>query len=295
MTDAVIVAAVAALAAGFFVLLRQQRLIRRRQRGLDARLRRLERDRLLALERDAAAREVHERAARGELDLRLPFAFTGEEGEDLFLWRVFEGQPTGRYLEIGAFDGTTCAVSYPFECVGWTGLLVEPNPRHATLCRARRPHSTVVEAAASRRGSSGTIRLRVPGGDAIGGLSGFLETDTHGRDETLARRGVRPDEFEARLTTLADILDEHPGRLDFAVLDVEGHEPELLDGIDLARHRPRLFLIEDLSEGRDRTVRDTMLAAGYRHAGRVGMSEVYVEGGEADLLARALRHARPES
>jgi hypothetical protein len=49
-----------------------------------------------------------------------------------------------------------------------------------------------------------------------------------------------------RVMTLDEVLAEagHPP-LDFVSIDVEGLQIEVLKGFDLARHRPRLLIVED--------------------------------------------------
>src|SRR5205085_63384 len=69
---------------------------------------------------------------------RYPIEFPSQFGEDMLLWDLFGGKTSGFFIEVGAHDGHSDAISYPFEAVGWTGLLVEPLPDRYKECAARR-------------------------------------------------------------------------------------------------------------------------------------------------------------
>ena len=77
-------------------------------------------------------------------------------GEDVVLWELLRPGTQGFFVEAGAFDGYAFSVTYVLECIGWHGLLVEALPDQAEACRARRPHSRVVNAALARPGSPPT-------------------------------------------------------------------------------------------------------------------------------------------
>ena len=51
-----------------------------------------------------------------------------QNAEDALLWDLLGDREHGFFVEAGAYDGYTFSVSYLFECVGWSGLLVEPIP-----------------------------------------------------------------------------------------------------------------------------------------------------------------------
>ncbi|HYE01637.1 MAG TPA: FkbM family methyltransferase [Phycisphaerales bacterium] len=276
------------LGAAVAVLIRQQRLARRRQRETAARVRECE----AGLIRLRA--KVYGRLARPEIGSGPPgppVEFTSESGEDALLWDLFEERRTGFYVEVGAFDGYTLSVTYPFEAMGWTGVLVEALPERAEACRARRPRSMVVHAALGPRGSQGRASFTVVGADETDEMLSFLSTSAvHARN--LERRGDRRQTVTVPLTTMDRVLDDAgvaPGTIDFVVIDVEGGELGLLRGFDLERFRPRVLCIEDLARGRDGSVRAHVEARGYEHAGVTGRNDLYVRADEPALLARARR------
>lgn len=75
---------------------------------------------------------------------RRPFCSRSHGGEELFLYGLAtalglpEGEP-GVYLEAGGNDGwTTTNTNYLDACMGWRGLLVEPEPRAFSTMRSLR-------------------------------------------------------------------------------------------------------------------------------------------------------------
>lgn len=76
--------------------------------------------------------------------------------------------------------------------------------------------------------------------------------------------------------TLDAILQEAdaPAPVDFASINVEGHEVEVLRGFDLARWRPRLLLVED--HVATLATHRFLSCAGYRLIRRTGLNGWYV-------------------
>ncbi len=218
----------------------------------------------------------------------LPLACPSQIGEDVLLLDIFDGSRTGFFVEAGAHDGFTHSATWILEAIGWTGLLVEPNPAAAAKCRAARPGSRVVHAALTTHAAPASVEF-------------VLVDEGRPREQlsyvpSLAQRGNLPPAHapaETRRTSvpaarLSDLLDEAGATtLDVLVLDVEGAELPALRGLDLARHRPRVCLIEDGSRPSDRLVCAHLKDHGYVHIGRWRFNTLYVRDDEPGLIARA--------
>src|SRR5687768_6339271 len=193
-------------------------------------------------------------AAQAELMLRrrggaprFDVEFVSQYGEDVIVWELLRPKTDGFFIEAGAFDGYRYSVTYGLEALGWTGLLVEPLPEPAARCARRRPHSRVAQAALSRRGASPAATLTVLD-DHYGGMLSYLHTsEQHESATSWAKRS----QVTVPVTTLDELLKDHTGPIDLAVIDVEGGELDVLDGFDLTRFRPRLLIVEDNAQGRD--------------------------------------------
>jgi FkbM family methyltransferase len=153
----------------------------------------------------------------------------------------------GFFVEAGGNDGMSQSNTYWFERFrGWRGILVEPVPDQARLCRRNRPHAKVVNAALVADDSIKSIRIKaarlmafIPGGRSA------TEEETHLRTAMDIQNLADVPEIDVPALTLAAVLDAHGDRrVDFFSLDVEGYEIPVLQGMNVERHRPRLILVE---------------------------------------------------
>lgn len=158
--------------------------------------------------------------------------------EDLHLWRCFDGQRDGFYIDIGAGNPVYDNVSFSFYLGGWRGIAVEPNPALAALGRAVRPRDYLYE------GLAGTS----PGETTL-----YLQREFHGLSTTIAEQarivekelGRSADALTRPVTTLAALCEAHaPATFDFLKIDVEGAEADVLRSADFRRFRPKVIVVE---------------------------------------------------
>lgn len=168
------------------------------------------------------------------------------------------------FVEVGANDAQNMSQTWHLEQLGWTGILIEPQPALAAALRRRRRGRVFAVACSSPQMSGRTLPLHL--------------SDIH--------RSLNPDFFvagahttgviEVPLRTLDDILSEAqaPIPIDFLSIDVESHEIEVIAGLDLAKWRPRLILIEDLAL--DLRLHRLLVSRGYKWVRRTGLNGWYV-------------------
>lgn len=249
---------------------------------IEARLR-MQDAQIADLRRDAYAYRVESRLREEGVTPSLPVRFRSQFGEDTTLWDLFGGKRDGFFLEVGAYDGKHFSVSYAFEAAGWRGVLIEAIPEAAEQCRANRPGSRVVHAALGGPGHAPTATFTVAQGRE---LLSYLHTDEHHLRQ-IRGSGVSTREVTVPVMTMNEVLGEHAGPIDFASIDVEGAEVELLKGFDLERFRPRVLLIEDSTLGADTpVVRFMAERAAYRYLGTVGVNRLYVRADDRDIFDR---------
>jgi len=290
MKDALlIVLCIAVVVLAFFQAINAKRLARiRRRAGRSMHVGPEEHLRLQKQLYDHVARE-HCRAMG--LQPRLPLEFRSEWGEDALLYDLFRDVPSGVFVEVGALDGHRCSISYVFEAMGWTGLLAEPIPELHALCVKNRPHARVIQAALGPPGSTGTTEFVVPL-DPEFQPSAYREHEGMGTEHVRAMKAARAQ--TRRVTVPMSSADAELARagfshVDFAVIDVEGGELELLRGFDLARYRPRVLIIEDNSLGNDVRVVEHMNQAGYETPMWIGANRVFVRRDDDEMIQRCRR------
>jgi FkbM family methyltransferase len=158
--------------------------------------------------------------------------------EDVMLRRFFGDQAAGFYIDIGAHDPLIGSVTQHFFLSGWRGINIEPLPEFFQRLVAARPDDINLNVAVSE--NSGTLELIVdhtePG----------LSTMTQELADEYARSGHNLERIQVPTRPLVDIVREYCPNLtvDFLKIDAEGHELEILRGIDLTAWRPRVILIE---------------------------------------------------
>jgi FkbM family methyltransferase len=197
-----------------------------------------------------------------------------QNAEDVVLARLFGSRSTGRYVDVGAGDPVEDSVTKHFYDLGWTGVNIEPVPALAERLAAVRPRDVNLSAAVSAKPGTAVLHV-VP--DAWGRTT---------LDDALAVR-YRDDEdwqvrdIEVELVTLADVLDEHPGEIDFLKIDVEGAEQDVIEGADWARHRPRIVVVEATDPGSTTLAYESwepvLTDAGYRCALFDGLNRFYAQ------------------
>lgn len=143
--------------------------------------------------------------------------------------KMFLTEPCGFFIEAGAQDGVFQSNTLIFARKrGYRGLLIEPATSLCERLRRNRPESIVFNGALTSFQRDGS-QVTMPSGSPMGTVSHDFVNGT----ATVPARA------------LSKLLDEHNiQKVDFFSLDVEGHEAEILKGIDFNRHRPRFILIE---------------------------------------------------
>jgi FkbM family methyltransferase len=205
--------------------------------------------------------------------------------EDIMLWRCLAGRVShevGFYIDIGANDPEIDSVTKVFYENGWRGINVEPSfDWHARLCQER-PRDINIQAAVTDQ--AGPVIFHDIDGQQLGTM--VVEfADRH------VAAGMTKKSYAVDGVTLSEICEKHaPPAIHFLKIDVEGHEGAVLRGMDFARFRPWLLIIEATEPNRldiptyaewDPLV----LGAGYTFAYTDVLNRYYVANEHSPLLA----------
>jgi FkbM family methyltransferase len=187
-----------------------------------------------------------------------------DEDEHQLKLAFFAGARDGYFVEVGANDPIRGSQTLELERLGWKGVLIEPQPDLAQKFRGSRRAHIVAVACSSPANNRHMMTLHMAGPHSS-------------LNDELAAAGVKSESsIQVPVRTLDEVLTDvnAPAPLDFVSIDVEGHELDVLKGMNLGRWQPRLILLEDHL---------TSLAAhryvtrkGYRLVRRTGLNSWYV-------------------
>lgn len=165
-----------------------------------------------------------------------------QEGEDVVLYRVFEKQKSGFYVDIGAYHPKRFSNTYFFYKRGWGGINIEPNPEALKLFKKYRV---------------GDINLGMGVSDQEGELTYFMfdEPALNSFDKNLTEKRVINTNYQIiaekkiKVNRLDAILADYLPKginIDFMSIDVEGYDWNVLKSNNWELYRPKCLLVESL-------------------------------------------------
>jgi FkbM family methyltransferase len=139
----------------------------------------------------------------------------------------------GFYIEAGAYDGILQSnTKFLEEEYLWTGLLVEPSPKIFKQLQNNRPNNiNINKCLVSNNYNSDTIE----GSFDNGPMSSVNNI----------RKLENVELIKVQCDTLENILNQsNIKKIDLMILDTEGYELQVLEGLNLNKNRPTYLLIE---------------------------------------------------
>jgi FkbM family methyltransferase len=210
-----------------------------------------------------------------------------QDGEDMILRRLFEGQKFGFYVDIGAHHPFRFSNTCYFYRLGWRGINVDPNPDGIKAFRKARPLDT---------------NLCIGVSDTVGSLCYhvFNEPALNTFDAALAAERTDLADYrllekrEVPVRRLDELLSEqlrHGQVIDFLSIDVEGLDLQVLKSNDWNRFRPAVLLVEARAADVNQLAIDPINAfatsAGYRLVAKTLNTLIYEDGSSASSSSGA--------
>jgi len=183
-----------------------------------------------------------------------------QEGEDLLLRRVLNGQTTGFYVDIGAHHPMRFSNTYFFYLLGWRGINVDAMPGSMELFQKVRPRDINIEAAISE--TEQVLEYYMMDDPALNGFASEVNLEIYlksGR-KLLETRPIRTQTLRALLESHLKSVKE----IDFLSVDVEGLDLQVLRSNDWERFRPRFVLAEAFPSSAATALRQFLDEQGYR-------------------------------
>ena len=210
----------------------------------------------------------------------MPWTQYSRNLEDVMLRRALAGVTQGAFLDVGAAHPIYDNNTYALYGRGWRGIALEPIEEAAALWQQERPEDLLIAMAAAAEEGEKILHV----------LSAAAQMSTLDPSYAAERRseGYEVSTRRVPATTLNAVLDRfHEGDLHLMSLDVEGAEREVLAGLDLARHRPWIMVVEATRPGSLVPNHDAwepgVLAARYEFAYFNGVNRFYLAAEHAEL------------
>tara|TARA_B100000902_G_scaffold382519_1_gene420265 strand:+ start:140 stop:862 length:723 start_codon:yes stop_codon:yes gene_type:complete len=196
-----------------------------------------------------------------------------QHGEDLLVEQLIPKVQS--FIDIGANDGVLFSNTYKFAKSGARGLCLEPSP--STFFKLRlnhlfHPKIKCVRAAVSNR--PGSLPFIEDGYEAV------LSRVTGTEHEESKEQSDLPATIEVPALTLGQILSKHESfqETDLLSIDVEGHERQILEGMNDTSLRARVIILETDKSDIDSLMKLPALKA-YRPSYTNGINLILTMGG----------------
>lgn len=170
-----------------------------------------------------------------------------QEGEDCILSRLFEGQTTGFYIDVGAHHPQRFSNTFKFYLQGWRGINIDAMPGSMKIFDIIRPEDINLEIPISR--NSDTLTYYIYEDPALNTFSEHLYKE---RRIKASKNNIYNviEKIQLKTFTLTEVLEKYLPKsqmIDFINIDVEGLDDEILGSLDLNVYRPKVLLIEALN------------------------------------------------
>lgn len=211
-------------------------------------------------------KSIIRRLLRRDPDMQ-PNLCYGQDGEDLILNRLLDGQAQGFYVDVGAHHPVRFSNTYLFYQRGWRGINIDAMPGSMKKFDRVRPRDINIECGVA--GAAGTLTYHR-----------FNEPALNTFDAAEAAHKNKPpyeliDTVDVVVERLDALLNRHMPvgqQIDFLSVDVEGKDLAVLQSNDWQRYRPRFVLAEtlrtELLDLASCPVVKFMLEIGYRPVGK---------------------------
>jgi len=174
--------------------------------------------------------------------------------QDLFALVQCGFQTGGFFLEFGATDGVELNNTWLMETeFGWSGILAEPaRGWHKDLKSNRK---CTIDTRCVWKTSGDNLQFTEAPRGVNSALSTFVKPS----------RKLRGQQYEVETVSLNDLLEQHnaPAIIDYASIDTEGSEFDILNAFDFDRWSFRVMTVEHNYEHQRKDIHELLTSKGY--------------------------------
>lgn len=203
---------------------------------------------------------------------------SSQSGEAILLQRLAAELNCQEFIvDIGANDGVTISNSLPFVRAGWRAILIEPAPavfRKLKGNHGRRENVACLQLACSDR--PGEAELFIGSDGEEGFLATLCRADNEWFQQARGSHSVR-----VKTDTITNVLRDHgaPTRPGMLLVDCEGLDYEVLQGLDFSAFRPTIIATEEYEwEPLKHAAKYALLIQnGYSLVQKIGCNTIWVD------------------
>jgi FkbM family methyltransferase len=195
--------------------------------------------------------------------------FYGQHLQDQFIYeRYFLNKKNGISIECGAYDGVMESATLFFEkFLDWSTINIEVSPPIFEMLKTNRINSININKGLSNKNEVLNFKHVIhPNFGVNFGNGSFRHTELHYNN--LIQDNCTFKNYEAETVTYVDLIDKimeekFPGKsVDLFVLDVEGFEIDVIEGMYSTKYLPTIFCIEFPHIGLEK-LKNVVLDLGY--------------------------------
>ncbi len=167
--------------------------------------------------------------------------FFSQHGEDINIMYLLQQFSEGFYIEIGSNEPIHYSNTFKLYLQGWKGILVDGNRDLIEKSIKIRKKDICVHGVVSN------VKRQVNFYLAENSLMSSLDDQFV---QSVSTSGEKPKFITLETVSINEIIAQHlpaQQKIDLLSIDVEGHDFEVLQSIDLTKYRPSLIVIEDLN------------------------------------------------
>jgi FkbM family methyltransferase len=201
-----------------------------------------------------------------------------QENQDYIIYNAFfKDKKDGVFCDVGGNDPLNLNNTRYFEEIGWTGFVFEPLPQMKILWEKYRKAKYFPFGASDVEGETiFSVVKQADGFDETVNMLSFV------KDTRNTPAGYATEDIKVKIRTIKNVFGENNiEHIDYMSIDVEGHELNVLEGIDFDSVRINVISIENCSIPNtvygDEAIRILMQEHNYILWGRiVGLDDIYV-------------------
>ena len=160
-------------------------------------------------------------------------------GIDLLLNYIFRNKKNGFYIDIGCNHPIKNNNTYLFYKKGWSGINIDLDKKNIDLFKLFRPRDKNINCAISSSDTEQNLFF-YHDKSPINTISKLAASYQNAKVKEIRKIKTQT------LNSILDNLNLENKQIDFISLDVEGHEFEVMKGLDLKKYKPQIIVLEYL-------------------------------------------------